>query len=652
MMTIGSMIGIHFLLTIVVEFDQRTLRLGNAIAEYSAVSPEQISGYWLAIAVIVGWIASVCLHEFGHAIVAYWGGDTTVKDKGYLTLNPLKYTDIGYSLALPVVFLILGGIALPGAAVYINHTLLRSRAWNSAVSAAGPLMTGGVAIALSLPFQWGWANDDGWFWSALALLASYQVAALCFNLFPVPSFDGFGILEPWLSKPLQKTARRWGRYGYLALFAILWTVPDANRAFWSLVNGISQILGIPNDKISAAYLMFAQPSKIVFIGLLLGALIFRTAFGSTFNQPTENDDLAINLAAYDRLIQEGKATANIWWHKGEILQSLERKEEAVAAFEAALVEYDRELAKDPKNSEIWTHKARILTSLKRPQEAVEAYDQSLKYAPSDLDNWHDRGLLLYYDLEDYVRAQSSFKCILKSQPSNVKAIMLHSLALEKLGRTDEALEGYDKVLTYNPNDSNGWKIKLLLLLDLKRYEEALQDLRKSLKRFPKDSFFWINQGIVLEKVGRESEALNSYDRAIQLDPTDSHPWINKILLLEQLDRNPEALELIETAQEQFPQEISLWFYQGNAYYSLKEYDLAIDAYDQCLQNKYAEAEAHYNKACCYALQGHSDLAIAALTEVLNSGNTALLAQARDNLDLQSLHHLESFQALVHPIPHP
>jgi Zn-dependent protease len=38
------------------------------------------------------WVFSVCLHEFGHAYVAYRGGDYTVRDKGYLTLNPLHYT--------------------------------------------------------------------------------------------------------------------------------------------------------------------------------------------------------------------------------------------------------------------------------------------------------------------------------------------------------------------------------------------------------------------------------------------------------------------------------------------------------------------------------------------------------------------------------
>ena len=73
------------------------------------------------IVVLVGWIFSLCLHEFSHALVAYYGGDTTVREKGYLTFNPLKYTHPVYSLLLPMLFLLLGGIGLPGGAVYIEN---------------------------------------------------------------------------------------------------------------------------------------------------------------------------------------------------------------------------------------------------------------------------------------------------------------------------------------------------------------------------------------------------------------------------------------------------------------------------------------------------------------------------------------------------
>ena len=46
------------------------------------------SAMFTFILVIAGWVLSVTLHEFAHALVAYIGGDHTVKDKGYLSLNP------------------------------------------------------------------------------------------------------------------------------------------------------------------------------------------------------------------------------------------------------------------------------------------------------------------------------------------------------------------------------------------------------------------------------------------------------------------------------------------------------------------------------------------------------------------------------------
>ena len=77
------------------------------------------------VIVTVLWVFSVCLHEFGHALVAYRGGDYTVREKGYLTMNPLHYTDPLFSILMPLLFLAMGGIGLPGGAVYIERQLLR-----------------------------------------------------------------------------------------------------------------------------------------------------------------------------------------------------------------------------------------------------------------------------------------------------------------------------------------------------------------------------------------------------------------------------------------------------------------------------------------------------------------------------------------------
>src|SRR5258708_39683939 len=100
--------------------------------------------------VVVIWVFSVCLHEYGHAIVAYHGGDHTVEEKGYLSMNPVYYAHPVTSFLLPMLFMVVGGIGLPGGAVYINRHLLRSRGWETAVSLAGPAMNLIIAIIITL----------------------------------------------------------------------------------------------------------------------------------------------------------------------------------------------------------------------------------------------------------------------------------------------------------------------------------------------------------------------------------------------------------------------------------------------------------------------------------------------------------------------
>lgn len=196
------------------------------------------------IIVVVGWIFSLCLHEFSHALIAYWGGDTTVREKGYLTFNPLKYTHPVYSLLLPLLFLVLGGIGLPGGAIYIETWRLRSRGWASAVSLAGPTSNLILAILLGLVLQFAPVIPSG-IWPGLAFLAFLQVSAVVLNLIPLPPFDGFGVLEPHLSPDVRmRLAETRGMLAFLVFF-ILWYVPLVGNLFWQLVGFLSTLIGIP-----------------------------------------------------------------------------------------------------------------------------------------------------------------------------------------------------------------------------------------------------------------------------------------------------------------------------------------------------------------------------------------------------------------------
>jgi len=205
--------------------------------------------------VTAGWITSVCIHEFGHAVVAYLGGDRSVRASGYLTLDPLRYTNLLMSIIFPVVFLLLGGIGLPGGAVYIDHSAIRSRIWDSAVSLAGPIGTLLCAVLVAAPFlvpgnaAWVTQSNVGFF-AALAYLGFIEVIALILNMVPVPGLDGFGILRPWLPYSWQSLAIRFSQLSIIAVFIVLWNVAPARAVFYGTALQITAALGIDQGLIA------------------------------------------------------------------------------------------------------------------------------------------------------------------------------------------------------------------------------------------------------------------------------------------------------------------------------------------------------------------------------------------------------------------
>lgn len=189
-------------------------------------------GVWVFLVVLGGWVITLCLHEFAHALVAYVGGDTSVRARGYLTLNPARYTDLATSVIMPIILLAVGGIPLPGGAVLVEPGRLRRRWFASLVSAAGPLtnVVAGVVLAVVA------APISSPLGAALSYLALLQFVAGILNILPIPGFDGFGVLEPYLSPRFTERLRPARPWIPLVAFVILFSVPQASRALFTVAN--------------------------------------------------------------------------------------------------------------------------------------------------------------------------------------------------------------------------------------------------------------------------------------------------------------------------------------------------------------------------------------------------------------------------------
>ena len=151
------------------------------------------------VVVLVIVIASVILHELSHGLVAYWLGDSTAKDSGRLSFNPLNHIDPYMSILVPVVLYLLGAPIFGGAKpVPVDSRNLKWREWGMAlVALAGPFTNLLIAFVSFLIGHFTgiiYSLNGGLFQFIAAELIFINIGFAVFNLIPIPPLDGSRVL--------------------------------------------------------------------------------------------------------------------------------------------------------------------------------------------------------------------------------------------------------------------------------------------------------------------------------------------------------------------------------------------------------------------------------------------------------------------------
>ncbi|MBR6115599.1 MAG: site-2 protease family protein [Oscillospiraceae bacterium] len=190
----------------------------------------------------------ITLHELSHGYTAWRLGDTTARDAGRLTLNPVKHID-PMGLLMMVVFRF--GWARP---VPVNMFRFRHPRRGMAVTAlAGPVSN--LLICLTALFLYGLTfrplmvdgvlGAAGRYISQFFYLTAYISLGMgIFNLLPVPPLDGSKVLYSVLSDEAYLKLMRYERYGMLLLLVLVWS--------GVLGSPLSQAVSWTFDKVFAA----------------------------------------------------------------------------------------------------------------------------------------------------------------------------------------------------------------------------------------------------------------------------------------------------------------------------------------------------------------------------------------------------------------
>ncbi|MGH2415638.1 MAG: tetratricopeptide repeat protein, partial [Microcystaceae cyanobacterium] len=232
-----------------------------------------------------------------------------------------------------------------------------------------------------------------------------------------------------------------------------------------------------------------------------------------------------------------------------------------------------------------------------------------------------------FEKNDFQGALSDLNEILRLAPNDAEAYGRRGLIYYYLGDYSEALENYNKALEINPNYFKAYLNRGILYVEQKNYQAALADLNQYIRLVPNDDFVYQSRGGLYLLLRNYSEAVADFTEAIRLNPHQGNPYAERgvayIFLKEYhkavadfttalnlefkptdnpLDRtivfeaNVSATgttvekSKVKGSQEQKAQ---LYYYRGLARNRLKDYQAALEDFNQAISLNYSNlAEAY------------------------------------------------------------
>lgn len=190
-----------------------------------------------ALLAIVPVILAITLHEVAHGFAALALGDTTARDQGRLSLNPLKHVDRMGTIIVPA-FLLISQLLTVHKIVFMFGWAkpVPVSAWKFAnprrgmaiVAVAGPAMNFFLAWLAALVLVWGTTGPEPTLLKTVAFdFILINLALGIFNLLPVPPLDGGRIAVGLLPLGLARSWAQLERFGILIVLGLLVVLPHA-----------------------------------------------------------------------------------------------------------------------------------------------------------------------------------------------------------------------------------------------------------------------------------------------------------------------------------------------------------------------------------------------------------------------------------------
>lgn len=345
---------------------------------------------------------------------------------------------------------------------------------------------------------------------------------------------------------------------------------------------------------------------------LLGFLHIRSAAAEGGVTNFRRDKMLAGLAAYERAVSLKPDKALYHYNLATAFDNLQRREEALAAYDRAIELYIGGDGSSPDGEKqalarAYANTGQMLSEQGESEQALVRLLAAIAIEPRNEEFQYHHGRVLIA-LDRLPEAEAAFRTALDLRPTYARArYALANLCL----RTGRDAEGEQHMEAFRRLGGRG---------------DTLSRLRAAVRRNPGNVTFRLALGSEYTRLGRFEEALEEYRIALAMDPQrgEIHHELGRLYVLQK--DAARAVPALEEAARLLPKDVSVHTNLGALYLSSGRVADAVLVLERAARQAPEHPRLRYNLGMAYLQQGQLD----------SAGSQLRLAVAADSTYAQPL----------------
>lgn len=267
---------------------------------------------------------------------------------------------------------------------------------------------------------------------------------------------------------------------------------------------------------------------------------FEKDFSQALCMMTERE-YAEAVRLFDSVIEQEPVLADAYARRGQAKYFLDDNSGAIEDAEIAL-------GIDPENVYALTTIARIALDSEDYEKSHDYFTKALEIDPDYIGARNMRGIL-YLDTDRNSDAVNDFSEVLRVYEDDRFALLHRAWGYNYLLMREEAFEDNDRLLGYNPENSEGLYQRGFFYRTSGQYEKALKYFEMAIRFDLSDHHtYWRYKGSALLFLDRAEEALEAFERSIEIYPS-LWTFYEAGVALRRLGRFEESTQKLLSAME-------------------------------------------------------------------------------------------------------